>query len=74
METTEYITTQGDTWDIIAHRVYGRENLMHKLIQANYDLRKNVLFPAGVKVICPVLDLTEHDDNLPIWKRQGGVG
>lgn len=73
METTEYITKQGDTWDIIAYRVYGRENLMHKIIQANFGLRKNVLFPAGVKVVCPVLDLTEHDDNLPIWKRQGGA-
>lgn len=74
MQTTEYITTQSDTWDIIAYRVYGRENLAHKIIQANYDLHKIVLFPAGVKVVCPVLDLTEHDDNLPIWKRQGGVG
>lgn len=73
METTEYITTQGDTWDIIAKRVYGRENLMHKIIQANYDLRKIVLFPAGVKVVCPVLDLTEYNDSLPIWKRQGGA-
>lgn len=73
METTEYITKQGDTWDIIAYRVYGRENLMHKIIQANYDLRKIVLFPAGVKVVCPVLDLTEYNDSLPIWKRQGGA-
>lgn len=73
METTEYITTQGDTWDIIAYRVYGRENLAHKIIQANFDLRKIVLFPAGVKVVCPVLDLTEYNDNLPIWKRQGGA-
>lgn len=73
METTEYITTQGDTFDIIAKRVYGRENLAHKIIQANFDLRKIVLFPAGVKVICPVLDLTEYNDNLPIWKRQGGA-
>lgn len=86
MEITEYITKQGDTWDIIAYRVYGRENLAHKIIQANFDLmvmigegresvaaRKIILFPAGVKVICPVLDLTEYNDSLPIWKRQGGA-
>jgi phage tail protein X len=63
---------QGDTWDIIAKREYGKETLMDKLIQANFELRKYVIFPAGVTVIIPDVDMDKYlvNENLPIWKRQ----
>jgi len=52
-----YTSVQGDWWDLIALRVYGMrrgdEMLMHKLIEANYEIREICNFPAGVPVVVP---------------------
>jgi phage tail protein X len=65
-----YTTQQGDTWDIIAKRQYGSELLMNKLIEANPDYRKVVIFPAGIKVETPSVEESINDDSsLPPWKR-----
>ncbi|HKD74512.1 MAG TPA: tail protein X [Ktedonobacterales bacterium] len=54
-----YISIQGDWWDLISLKVYGMrrgdEYYMHKLIEANYELRDLCEFPAGVQVIVPAL-------------------
>jgi phage tail protein X len=54
-----YISTQGDWWDLISLKVYGNlrgdEYYMHKLIEANYEIRDICNFPAGVQVIVPAL-------------------
>lgn len=70
-----YTTIQGDTWDIIAKNVYGNELFMDKLIKANIDYRKIVIFSAGVVLEVPEIDTTsaEYDVNLPVWKRTGGA-
>jgi phage tail protein X len=51
------ISTQGDWWDTLAIRAYGRkrgnEHLMFRLIEANYALRQISNFPAGIAVIVP---------------------
>lgn len=56
-----YISTQGDFWDMIAIRVYGRkrgnEHLMFRLLEANYELREVALFPAGLAVIVPEVEV-----------------
>ena len=65
-----YTTQQGDTWDIIAKRQYGSELLMIKLIEANPDYRKVVIFPAGIKLETPLVEESINDDSsLPPWKR-----
>lgn len=65
-----YTTQQGDTWDIIAKRQYGSELLMNKLIEANPDYRKMVIFPAGIKLETPFVEESINDDSsLPPWKR-----
>lgn len=68
-------TIQGDTWDILAYRLYGNEHLMHVLINANIQHRKIVLFPAGIVLNVPEIDTTsaEYESNLPPWKRSGGA-
>ena len=38
-----YKTQQGDTWDLIALRVYGDEHFMDVLINANIEQRKTDL-------------------------------
>jgi len=54
-----YNSVQGDWWDMISFKVYGMkrgdELYMHKLIEANYDLRDICNFPAGLQVIVPPL-------------------
>ncbi len=64
-----YTTTQGDTWDGIAFRLWGREHLMSALMRANPDHTDVLMFPAGV-----VLDVPEVNVNaiqpiteLPLW-------
>lgn len=62
-----YETVSGDTWDIIAKKVYGQEKYADYLMQNNWKLLEYVVFPAGAKVECP--ELTEEvDEDLPIWR------
>ena len=42
-----YKTEQGDTWDLIALRVYDDEHFMDVLIKANIEHRKTVIFQSG---------------------------
>lgn len=48
-----YITKQGDTWDILAHDIYGSEKLMHVLIAANPTHANTIVFSAGIRLIIP---------------------
>ena len=66
-----YITVQGDTWDLIALRMYpdvGGENLMDILLDYNPEYIHTVIFPANV-----ILKVPEFSEpvvyNLPPWKR-----
>lgn len=70
---TTVTTIQGDTWDILAKKAYGKETLMDVLIQANYPHRETAIFPAGVVLNVPEVDTTsaEYEENLPPWKRGG---
>ena len=69
---TTYITRQGDAWDTIAKRLYGDERYMDKLVRANIEHRKTVLFSYGVKLTVPdVSTVTSASDSLPPWKRTG---
>ncbi len=66
-----YVSVQGDFWDTIAMRVYGmkrgNEHLMFRLIEANYHLRNLSLFPAGVGVIVPAVEVATEIPLVP-WK------
>lgn len=66
-------TRQGDTWDILAYRIYGSELYTDQLIKANYDYRNIVIFGAGVELTAPDIDteLSKIEDNLPPWKQEG---
>ena len=66
-----YTTQMGDTWDIIAKRLYGNELHLSALIAANIDYRKVVVFKAGVKLEVPVVPTIEEMpiEGLPIWKQ-----
>jgi phage tail protein X len=66
-----YRTTQGDTWDIIALRMYpnlGGEKLMHTLIEANPAYRETVIFEANITLRIPDVNIPVVS-SLPPWKR-----
>lgn len=65
MET--YETVQGDTWDMIAKKVYGEEKYAGYLMESNRLLLDYMMFPGGVALSIP--ELTEEQDaDLPIWR------
>ncbi|MBI9092727.1 MAG: tail protein X [Desulfobacterium sp.] len=63
-----YITTQGDTWDIIAFKLYGNEKAMDKLIEANPAHRDTVFFSANVSLVVPVVEMRSTDP-APPWRQ-----
>ena len=66
-----YRTEQGDTWDLIALRMYpsiGAEKLMDVLLNANPEHIHTVIFPANVILNIPDVDVPVIS-SLPAWKR-----
>lgn len=66
-----YRTQQGDTWDLIALRMYpkiGGEKLTDILIEANPKHIHTVIFPANVILNIPEVEVPVIE-NLPAWKR-----
>ncbi len=67
-EVDVYTTVQGDTWDIIALKVYGDERYMSNLLKANPRYIDIMFFSAGIEITCPDIE-EEIIENLPPWKR-----
>lgn len=62
-----YTTIQGDTWDMIAKKVYGNEMRADYLMTNNTRLLDIFIFPSGI--IINVLELPkELDGDLPPWR------
>lgn len=62
-----YETIQGDTWDLIAYKLYGTESAMKYLIEANWPLIDVLIFSAGTKINAPELP-EELTSDLPPWR------
>ena len=66
-----YRTQQGDTWDVIALRMYpqtGAEKLTDILIDANPEHVHTAIFPANIELNIPDVEVPVIT-NLPAWKR-----
>ena len=68
MLTNTYTTVSGDTWDIVAYKAYGNEMYMDTLIKANIEYKDTYIFPAGVVLTLPEIELTVSE-SLPPWKQ-----
>lgn len=66
-----YECMAGDTFDAIAIDFYDTPFYADKLIEANPDNRKTLIFQGGEKLKIPVIQESPAD-TLPPWKR--GVG
>lgn len=63
-----YLTTQGDTWDSIAYRLWGEERLMDTLLACNPDHADVLIFPAGIHLTLPsALATRTKKTELPPW-------
>ena len=63
-----YTTKSGDTWDIVAYKVWGDEMYMDTLMKANLEYKDIFIFPAGIVLTLPEISL-EVSASLPLWKR-----
>lgn len=63
-----YTTIQGDMWDGIAKKIYGTENGINVLLEANLKYRDIIIFSGGI-----LLNISEYTapmiNNLPPWRR-----
>ena len=65
-----YRTQSGDTWDLIAYRVYRSEGYYHDLVRSNLALIDIAVFDANVPIILPeIAEESNNDKSLPPWKR-----
>lgn len=62
-----YTTVQGDTWDLIAYKLWGSEYLLPLLFDANPKHANTLFFKAGVVLNVP--DIEEETDEIdrPPW-------
>ena len=67
-----YTTVSGDTWDIVAYKAYGNEMYMDTLIKANIEYKDTYIFPAGVVLTLPEIELTASE-YLPPWNQGATV-
>jgi phage tail protein X len=69
---TQYLVQDGERWDTVAYKAYGRASLMKPIIEANPAVPITPRLEAGTVLIIPLVDEVEvKTDNelLPPWKR-----
>ncbi len=62
-----YTTIQGDTWDLIAYRLFGAEKYMRYLFEANWQYADIMIFLAGIELVIPELP-EEPGEDMPFWR------
>lgn len=70
--TTQYIVSEGERWDTIAQKAYGRASLMQPIIEANPTVPITPRLTGGTVLLIPVIDEVEvktDKELLPPWKR-----
>jgi len=70
MAEWEYETQQGDTWDLLAHDIYGSEKLSYLLLQANPAFMEMIYLPAGLRLTIPSTPAGQSANPKPPWARE----
>lgn len=64
------LTRARETWDQIALRELGDENLFNLVMDANFKYQNVVFFDANVELTIPDIPYSEYaDQNLPPWRK-----
>ena len=66
---TTYTTVQGDTWDLIAFRVYGSEKYMKLLAESNMPLVDYLILPSGTEINVPEIPENYDDSDTVFWRQ-----
>ena len=61
-----YTTIQGDTWDLIAYKVWGSEYLLPILLEANPKHRNTIFFAGDIILNVPNIDTAVYTER-PSW-------
>jgi phage tail protein X len=70
MGFTEYITNEGDRWDLIAWKAYGDANRGNEIMAANPYVKADPVLPGGLRLKVPIAeDPAPNPSKLPPWKR-----
>lgn len=68
-DTRWYTTIQGDTWDMIAKKMYGDEFMMDLLMDYNPDYLDIVVFDSDYILEIPPIEIyEEEDDRGALWE------
>ncbi len=67
----QYMTIQGDTFDLIAYKVLGSEKYMRNIILANRQYVDTLVFSSGTILNIPEVQLDDVS-NLPSWRTASG--
>lgn len=65
----EYVTVEGDTFDMLALIFYKQEKLASVIIQANPDYCDTLIFEAGITLVIPDVAEVTMPESLPPWRR-----
>lgn len=65
-----YTCMAGDTWDLIALRIYGRERYAALLLGANPDMCVKRVMEGGEQVLAPEIDESAAATGAP-WRAGG---
>lgn len=66
----EYITREGDTFDMLSLEMYNEESLAHYIIEFNPDYADVLVFDANIKLRLPIVENVETPDTLPPWRKE----
>ena len=64
-----YVTVEGDTFDMLALKFYSNEKLASVIIQANPDYCDTLIFEAGIPLVIPDVIEATLPGSLPPWRR-----
>lgn len=68
-EFYEYITKDGDRWDLIAYEFYSDSTLYEQIITANPEVPITPILKSGIKLKIPITDDSEEITFiLPPWR------
>ncbi|MQL48744.1 hypothetical protein GEA64_12545 [Photorhabdus khanii] len=67
----EYITKDGDRWDLLAHHYYGDPLGYARIIAANPHVAVTPVLPSGIVLLIPIIDADNVviAEDTPPWLR-----
>lgn len=57
---SSYTTIQGETWDLIAYKLWGSEYLFPLLLEANPNYRDTTFFSGGIVLNVPEITIEDY--------------